>query len=105
MVIDTPGMRELGMWDAGEGVAEVFDDIAALDAQCRFRDCTHTREPGCAIRRALESGTVDEKRVESYLKLKDESDRTATKAEILRKKQEWGKAISKYARQFKKDRY
>jgi ribosome biogenesis GTPase len=105
MVIDTPGMRELGMWDAGEGVAEVFDDIAALAGQCRFRDCTHTRGPGCAIRRALESGTVDEKRVGNYLKLKDESDRTATKAEILWKKQEWGKAISKYARQLKKDRY
>ncbi len=105
LVIDTPGMRELGMWDAAEGVAEVFDDIAALAAQCKFRDCTHSREPGCAVRRAIETGTADPKRVESYLKLKEEADSTATKAEILRKKQEWGKAISKYARQIKKDKY
>ncbi len=105
LVIDTPGMRELGMWDAAEGVAEVFDDIAALADQCKFRDCTHTREPGCAVRRAVMAGMADPKRVESYLKLKEESDRTATKAEIMRKKQEWGKAISKYARQLKKDRY
>lgn len=105
MVIDTPGMRELGMWDANEGVAAVFDDIAALAASCKFRNCTHTHEPGCAVRRAIEEGTVDTKRVGSYLKLKDESDRTATKAEILRKKKEWGKAISNYQRARKKDRY
>ncbi len=105
LVIDTPGMRELGLWDAGEGVAEAFDDIASLAAACKFHDCTHTHEPGCAIRRALDAGTVDQKRVENYLKLKDESDRTETRAEYLRKRQEANKAISKYARQLKKDRY
>lgn len=105
MMIDTPGMRELGIWDAREGVSEVFEDIAALAARCKFRDCTHAREPGCAVRRAVEAGEADPKRVESYLKLKDESDRTATKAEILRKKQERYKNIENYQRTLKKDRY
>lgn len=105
LVIDTPGMRELGMWDAGAGVAEAFDDIAALAAQCRFRDCTHAREPGCAVRRAIEAGTADPRRVENYMKLKEESDFTGTKAEILRKKQERFKAMTNYARSLKKDKY
>ena len=105
LVIDTPGMRELGMWDAGEGVEEAFEDIAALAGTCRFRDCTHTREPGCAIRGAIENGTLDEKRVRNFLTLKLESDRTATRAEIMRKKQERNKAISNYQRTIKKDQY
>ena len=105
LVIDTPGMRELGMWDAGAGVAEAFEDIAALAAQCRFRDCTHAREPGCAVRRAIEAGTADPKRVENYRKLKEESDFTGTKAEILRKKQERFKTMTNYARSLKKDKY
>lgn len=105
MVIDTPGMRELGLWDASEGVAEAFDDIASLAEQCRFRDCTHLREPGCAIRRALEAGTLEKTRVESYLRLKDEADSTATKAELLRRKLERNKNIFNYQRSLKKDRY
>ena len=105
MIIDTPGMRELGLWDASEGVEEAFDDIAALAASCKFRDCSHTHEPGCAIRRALEEGTVDAKRVENYLRLKAEADNTASKAELMRKRREEFKAISQYARQLKKNRY
>ncbi len=104
MIIDTPGMRELGLWDANDGVAEAFDDITALEASCRFRDCSHTHEPGCAIRRAIEDGTLDEARVENYLKLKEESESTASKAEIMRKRREAFKQISIYARQLKKDR-
>lgn len=105
MVIDTPGMRELGMWDAGEGVAEAFDDIAALAAACKFRDCTHTSEPGCAIRRAIGEGALDEARVGSYLALKDESDAAASKVERMRLKQEKHKAIAKHHRSIKKDKY
>ena len=104
MIIDTPGMRELGLWDASEGVEGAFDDITALAASCKFRDCSHTHEPGCAIRRAIEEGTADAKRVENYLRLKEEAENTATKAEMMRKRREAFKAISQYSRQLKKDR-
>ncbi len=72
LLIDTPGMRELALW-AGEGEAdEAFDDIAALGQRCRFRDCAHGAEPGCAIRAAVERGELDEARLASYDKLQRE---------------------------------
>jgi ribosome biogenesis GTPase len=73
MVIDTPGMRELGMWDAGGGLSSAFADIEALAEGCRFRDCTHQIEPGCAIRAALERGELSEARLLSYRKLRAEN--------------------------------
>ncbi len=69
IVIDTPGMRELQPWDAGAGVDAAFGDVAALTAQCRFRDCTHTVEPGCAVQAALAGGTLDLARWQSYLRM------------------------------------
>lgn len=71
IVIDTPGMRELGV-DAVD-LSKSFSDIDDLSRQCRFRDCTHTTEPGCAVKRALEEGTLDIRRLENYLKLKREA--------------------------------
>ena len=65
MVIDTPGMRELGMWDAASGVEQTFADMEALAARCRFRNCSHTSEPGCAIRDALQRGELDSRRWQS----------------------------------------
>lgn len=62
MLIDTPGMRELGLWEAEEGLTHAFADMEALAARCRFHDCTHTGEPGCALRQALERGELEEKR-------------------------------------------
>ena len=62
MVIDTPGMRELGMWDVGEGLSTEFVDIEALAEKCRFRDCTYQTEPHCAVRVALERGELSEAR-------------------------------------------
>lgn len=79
-IIDTPGMRELGLWDSAEGVKDTFEDIEALAEDCRFRDCTHTREPGCAIRTALGAGELDPGRVKSWLQLKLEADATARRA-------------------------
>lgn len=73
MVIDTPGMRELGMWDAGEGIDRTFADIEELAQECRFRDCTHSGEPGCALQKALESGELSIDRLHSYQKLKKEN--------------------------------
>lgn len=72
LILDTPGMRELGLWQADEGLAATFGDIEALAGGCRFRDCSHTREPGCAVREALEAGELDEGRWKSYGKLQRE---------------------------------
>ncbi|MDF2513670.1 MAG: rsgA, partial [Herbinix sp.] len=72
-IIDTPGMRELGMWVVDEGVEQSFSDVNDLIQECRFSDCTHTNEPGCAVRIALENGELSEKRWKSYLKILRES--------------------------------
>jgi len=71
LIIDTPGMRELQLWEA-DGVADAFTDIAELAAACRFRDCRHDREPGCAVKAAVDAGTLSPDRHESYLKLQSE---------------------------------
>ena len=72
MLIDNPGMRELQMWTDEEALADTFDDILELGARCRFRDCRHDSEPGCAVREALENGTLDAARLESYRRLQRE---------------------------------
>jgi ribosome biogenesis GTPase len=68
IVIDTPGMREIQPWDAADVVGTVFGDVAAVAARCRFRDCTHTVEPGCAVQAALADGSLDLARWQSYLR-------------------------------------
>jgi ribosome biogenesis GTPase len=72
MLLDMPGMRELGLIDAELGLGEAFPEVSALTLQCHFRDCQHDQEPGCAVRSALESGTLDGPRFESWQKLRDE---------------------------------
>jgi ribosome biogenesis GTPase len=72
MVIDTPGMRELQLWRVEDGVENSFADIRDLATQCRFSNCGHTNEPGCAVKAALDDGRLDRARFESYLKLKQE---------------------------------
>jgi ribosome biogenesis GTPase / thiamine phosphate phosphatase len=71
-MIDTPGMRELQLWDVRQAVSETFDDIEALAAECRFDDCRHRDEPKCAVKAAVEGGRLPLARLESYLKLQDE---------------------------------
>ena len=71
ILIDTPGMRELGAESADLG--KTFDDIELLVTQCKFHDCTHTNEPGCAIQKALQEGILDQRRFENYCKLKTEA--------------------------------
>jgi ribosome biogenesis GTPase len=78
-LIDTPGMRELKP-TGEEDVAENFSDIEALAEQCRFRDCKHQREPGCAVRAAIEAGKLDPRRFANFLKLSDEVAVAAGKA-------------------------
>jgi ribosome biogenesis GTPase / thiamine phosphate phosphatase len=79
LVLDTPGMRELGLWEADAGVAQTFADVEALAASCRFRDCAHVTEPGCAVQAALADGSLDEGRWRSYAKLQRELARFARK--------------------------
>jgi len=74
MLIDTPGMRELGLLGAGDGVGIGFEDLLRLAADCRYADCSHENESGCAVRAAVESGALSRDRYLSYLKLKKESD-------------------------------
>ena len=95
MIIDTPGMRELGMWDAKMGLDKTFSDIEGYFSKCRFRDCTHTVEPGCAVCEAIKEGALSEKRWQSYLKLKTEDRYTENNAEYLREKTEKFKNIAK----------
>lgn len=71
--IDTPGMRELGMWDVTEGLGQTFSDVEALARGCRFRDCKHQGEPGCAVRAAVEAGKLPKERLANYYKLKREA--------------------------------
>lgn len=73
MLIDTPGLREFGNIDVDSGIAEVFPDIEKLGAGCKFKDCSHTEETGCAIIKALENGELSQERYASYLKLRKES--------------------------------
>ena len=72
LILDTPGMRELGLLDAGDGLSTTFEDIEALAADCRFADCGHGNEPGCAVREALEKGALDPGRWRSFVKLQRE---------------------------------
>ncbi len=72
MIIDTPGMRELQVWTGDDGLETAFADVEALAAQCRFANCTHQNEPGCAVQAALEDGTLQRDRFRSYAKLQRE---------------------------------
>ncbi|KUJ39011.1 ribosome small subunit-dependent GTPase A [Streptomyces sp. MI02-2A] len=69
VLIDTPGLRGVGLWDAETGVGQVFSEIEDLAAKCRFQDCAHDAEPGCAVRAAVEDGELPQRRLESYRKL------------------------------------
>lgn len=95
-VIDTPGMRELGMWDAAAGVEQTFGEIEALAGRCRFRNCSHSGEPGCAVRAALESGELDMGRWRSYQKLKSENAFAADSDSYLAAKEKKFKEIAKF---------
>lgn len=77
VIIDTPGMREIGLCDVDDGLDDTFEDIAELAAKCRFRDCTHTNEPRCAVKQAIENGSLSQERFELYRSLHVESRKSA----------------------------
>jgi len=100
MIIDTPGMRELGMWDVSEGLGDAFADVERFVGKCRFSDCKHQTEPGCAVKAAIAVGELDIGRWESYQKLSQEVE---DKAQMLRRKNEWHKSLAKLTKQRKKE--
>lgn len=102
MIIDTPGMRELGMWDVSLGLGEAFGDVEQYFGQCKFKDCRHQTEPGCAVRAAIESGELPSERWNSYLSLKREAKFSDDKGAYLRQKQQQHKALAKWSKQQKK---
>ena len=81
LLIDTPGMRELGLWDAADGLERTFADVASLAEACRFSDCQHHQEPGCAVRAALNEGVLDLARYQSFEKLERELAHQVQKSE------------------------
>ncbi len=92
LVLDTPGMRELQLWDADAGLSAVFGDIDALAGTCRFADCSHEGEPGCAVRAAIETGALSAERYASYRKLEREEAHITKKRDALARseaKRQW----------------
>ncbi len=95
--IDTPGMRELGNFDVDQGIDQTFDDFVHYAKQCRFADCSHTHEKGCAVIAAVQDGDIDEERYENFIKLKKESDYyDMSYHEKRQKDKSFGKMIKNY---------
>jgi len=103
MIIDTPGMRELGMWDVSIGLDEAFTDVKSYFGKCRFSDCQHKSEPGCAIKEAIANGDLSEERWSSYLQIKREAKFVDDKAGFLLNKSKRNKSIAQLSRQNKKN--
>ena len=102
--MDNPGMRELQLWGDEEDLQEAFEDIEELSSRCRFNDCQHENEPGCAVKEALEEGALERKRYQSYLKLKKEllylEERRYQSSHMIHREKR--KQIAKWAREHKK---
>ena len=99
ILIDTPGMRELQLWDTSESMSGAFGDIESIAARCRFRDCRHAGEPGCAVAEAVTSGDLSSLRLESYQKLQQEQayqSRQQDQRAQLEQKRRW-KVLTKAA--------
>jgi ribosome biogenesis GTPase len=100
VLIDTPGMRELSLWDAQAGLEHAFSDIEDLARQCRFRDCTHQSEPGCAVARAIQEGALEPDRLDSYRRLeREERFLQSRESGVHRERSRHAKQMSKAIRQ------
>lgn len=104
IIIDNPGMREIQLWDAGEGLDDSFQDVIELAKECKFSDCRHETEPGCAVKRAIEDGTLSEVRLESYRKLQRELLAVERKKnpKLMAEEQKKWKNISRMAKEIQK---
>lgn len=101
LLVDTPGLRELQLWDADEGIHEAFADLDELAGDCRFNDCAHTHEPGCAVQAAIENGRLPLARLQSYRRLQRELERLARKQDA-RLRSEARKQRAAFARSLRK---
>ena len=99
MVIDTPGMRELGLWDSREGISMVFTEVEELFSQCRFSDCRHESEPGCAVLAALDNGELSREMWNKYLMQRKEAAFVENHSEYLKQKKQFRKSIARMMRQ------
>jgi ribosome biogenesis GTPase / thiamine phosphate phosphatase len=106
LVMDTPGMRSLSLWEADVGMDVMFGDVEELVKQCRFYDCKHESEPGCGVREALETGKLEMKRWESWLKLQKELAHLEAKKEgkVRYQEKQWGRQIAKLQKEIKKQK-
>ena len=107
LLLDSPGMRSVGMWEIEEGMADAFSDVEAFASQCRFSDCAHGSEPGCAVRAAIAAGTLPAGRLDSQQKLARESAALARRVDVharANSKRRW-KAIHKSVRNHMKVKY
>jgi ribosome biogenesis GTPase len=104
VVIDTPGLRGIGLQESGEGLAAAFPDITELAEQCKFKDCVHVTEPGCAVQAALDDGSLPIRRYESWTKLQREAAFMARRSDARLRaeaKKEWARATKSYRRDIK----
>lgn len=106
LILDTPGMRALSLWEADAGMEIMFGDVEELLTLCRFHDCGHGNEPGCAVREALEGGKLEMKRWESWKKLQKELAHLEAKKEgkLRMTEKQWGKQIAKLQKELYKER-
>uniref|UniRef100_UPI003216FD18 ribosome small subunit-dependent GTPase A n=1 Tax=uncultured Draconibacterium sp. TaxID=1573823 RepID=UPI003216FD18 len=106
ILIDNPGMREVGIADSGDGLEKTFDTIIQLSKTCRFSDCTHTSEIGCAVLEAVNTGEIDKDSYENYLKMEKEKEHfESTVAEKRKKDKDFGKMIKHYKNTRKSNKY
>jgi ribosome biogenesis GTPase len=106
ILIDNPGMREVGIADSTSGLETTFDKITGLSQSCKFKDCTHTNEVGCSVIEAVENGEIDEASYENYLKMEREKAHFESTVEERRKKdKEFGKMIKNFKKDKKKNKY
>lgn len=99
IIIDTPGLREFGLWDNADGISKSFSEFEDYSEQCKYDDCTHTVEKGCAVIQAVESGEIPSERYNNYIKLRKELEYLETKTDIqkaLEKKKKWKTIIKDY---------
>lgn len=103
IVIDNPGMREVGLVDIGDGINDFFDEITTLSQNCKYVDCTHTHEPGCEVLMAVKSGELDEEKYSNYVNLKKEAEYSQmSDVEKKAKEHQFGKSIKRAKEEFKK---
>jgi ribosome biogenesis GTPase / thiamine phosphate phosphatase len=106
IIIDTPGMKELGVTESGEGIQAAFEDIYNLSMKCKFPDCTHTNETGCAILEAIESGTVNRDTLDNFKRLQREQQRFQTTiAEKHKRDQEFGRMAKQIMKEKRKTKF